>query len=212
MDKFDTIENLEISLILGTISSTDNNELIINTNIKDSYEFVSNIINGDYKKVLISEIAQKFFGTNLSTRIDDSDEDNSIKKFIKTLDISEFKQLELMCIAISCLSIYVQTSYTGPTNDLKPIDILPKTAIIKDDNNNNISKEEELLNKKSLSILAANGEEEAYHLTPYATYLLIARTILVEHDYLLKDLKTENWWALRTLFLQQRILDDVVGS
>ncbi|CAJ0764136.1 17498_t:CDS:2, partial [Entrophospora sp. SA101] len=59
-------------------------------------------------------------------------------------------------------------------------------------------------------ILAANGEEEAYHLTPYATYLLIARTILVEHDYLLKDLKTENWWALRTLFLQQRILDDVV--
>ncbi|KAG9291160.1 hypothetical protein G9A89_013032 [Geosiphon pyriformis] len=208
------IEKLEWSLISGKPVKEE-----AHLNVAT---LVSKLIDGQYENVLTSNTVRLLLGSDLSSETtvlareaaEESSQTIEISTYISRQlqlyfqEIEEFnhehplvKQLQVLCIAVSFINAFVQTGWTGPVFELEPQDILPKYMRI-----GSIE-----LNKRAIDSLEADGEQ-AYHLTPNALFLLIARTILVDNISLLKDLKTKNWWAMRALFLQQRILDNNAAS
>ncbi|CAG8677117.1 721_t:CDS:1 [Ambispora leptoticha] len=207
-----TIEYLELSIISGSLAE----ETQLHVSI-----LASNFVKAQYKDVLTSSFAQEFFGTNLNSETRAAQP--ALEQLRETFNVAAYisyrlelyfdesseisredplsKQLCVLCIAASCLNAFIQNSWTGPAFDLEPPKVLPESV-------REYSNE---LNKKALELLSTDGEE-AYHLTPYAVYLLIARTVLIDNAAYLSSLKTTPWWGQRALFIQQRILDNVVGS
>ncbi|CAG8579821.1 473_t:CDS:1 [Paraglomus brasilianum] len=178
---------------------------------------VSNVVNGQYKRVLTSNEVRHFLGTDIS-------EDSSAEKNLAdTLDLRKYisnrmelylgnspefqrenqllRQLRVLCVAAACLNAFVQAAWTGPAFDLMPEDLLPRIV-------RSVGDE---LKAKVLKELSVDGEN-VYHLTPSALFLLIARCILVDNLDRLNGLKTTQWWGQRALFVQQRLLDNPAGS
>ncbi|CAG8504336.1 3542_t:CDS:1 [Ambispora gerdemannii] len=206
-----TIEYLELSIISGTLAEEIQPHAPL---------LVYNLVKAQYKNVLTSSVAREFFGTNLN--LETKAVQPSLKQLGETFNVAAYisyrlelyfnesseiskdplyKQLAVLCLAASCLNAFVQNSWTGPAFDLEPQKVLPES----------VREHSNEFNKKALELLSTDGEE-AYHLTSYAVYLLIARTILVDNAAYLSGLKSTPWWSQRVLFIQQRILDNIVGS
>ncbi|KAK3829317.1 MAG: hypothetical protein J3Q66DRAFT_376789 [Benniella sp.] len=112
--------------------------------------------------------------------------------------------LDVLFVAIAALYAFVQAGWTGPDIGFEPIDVLPA----------HIRSKSKDLDKQALDKLAVGGET-TYHLSPQILFLHIARILLVDNLQVLKKdsvvAKTAPWWALRTLFLQQRTLEGPTG-
>ncbi|OAQ30634.1 TPR-like protein, partial [Linnemannia elongata AG-77] len=112
--------------------------------------------------------------------------------------------LDVLSVGIASLYAFVQAGWTGPELGFEPIDLLPAHVRTK-------AKD---LDKKALDNLSVGGEE-LYHLSPQILFLHFAKILLVDHlEELKKDAlvgKSAPWWALRTLFLQQRTLEGPTG-
>jgi hypothetical protein len=112
--------------------------------------------------------------------------------------------LDVLFVAIAALYAFVQAGWTGPDIGFEPVDVLPA----------HIRSKSKDLDKQALDKLAVGGET-TYHLSPQILFLHIARILLVDNLQVLKKdsvvAKTAPWWALRTLFLQQRTLEGPTG-
>jgi hypothetical protein len=83
---------------------------------------------------------------------------------------------------VSALLMFMQQSFTGPTLNL----------------------EEKVIDLKLLSI----DGEDIYHLTPHAYLLLEAKQILIDNASDIQGFESLDWWAARTAFVHQRILEE----
>ncbi|KAF9981711.1 hypothetical protein BGZ65_003648 [Modicella reniformis] len=112
--------------------------------------------------------------------------------------------LDVLFVAVAALYAFVQAGWTGPDLGFEPVDILPA----------HIRSKAKDLNNQALDKLAVGGET-TYHLSPQILFLHIARILLVDNLEIFKKdpvvAKTAPWWALRTLFLQQRTLEGRTG-
>ncbi|KAG0203616.1 hypothetical protein BGX28_004139 [Mortierella sp. GBA30] len=171
------------------------------------------LLAGEYAQALKSSVASTLFGTQLP------DTDPEAIALESSLDLPTYLNkrmqdylqsetpsaaLDVLSIGVASLYAFVQAGWTGPAVGFDPVDILP--ALVK-------TKSQDL-DKKALDILSVGGET-VYHLSPQILFLHIARILLVDHlEDLKKDAtvaKSAPWWALRTLFLQQRTLEGATG-
>ncbi|KAF9355748.1 hypothetical protein BGX26_006187 [Mortierella sp. AD094] len=177
------------------------------------------LLAGEYGLALKTPVAAEIFGTHLSETDADAVELNT------TIDLAAFltkrvhayvnstasspsttssPYLDVLFVGIAALYAFVQAGWTGPDLGFEPIDILPAQ----------VKPKAKDLDKQALDKLAVGGET-TYHLSAQILFLHIARILLVDNqDELKKDsqvVKTVPWWALRTLFLQQRTLEGPTG-
>lgn len=190
-----TMDDIEWAILAGRTVDNGNDEAITLANA---------IVSGDYAKVLASQSSRLLFGTDApSTEPSVAQFDTSldpvfyIQERLKLYDArDQRKQFLILCCAIACLHAFIQSNYTGPEFPLKVVDILP--SAVRD------TAKAKKLNTHAVSSLECDGEQ-AYHLTPKATYLLIA-DILLQHS--LPSLETASWWRARGSLLRQRILEE----
>ncbi|KAF9407552.1 hypothetical protein BGZ94_002648 [Podila epigama] len=214
---------LAVDLNTATATATEDATTTTSASVsEDAIPVTQSLIVGDYSHVLKSTLAAKLFGSSLA------DTDAAVVDLDSSLNLTQYltKQIEqylatapssssdpstttspaldVLSVGIAALYAFVQSGWTGPEITFEPVDLLP--ALLK-------SKADALKNQalQSLSV----GGEAVYHLSPKVLFLYMARIILVDNlDLLKKDplaAKSAPWWALRTLFLQQRTLEGPVG-
>ncbi|KAF9582245.1 hypothetical protein BGW38_000459 [Lunasporangiospora selenospora] len=197
----------------------------------DQSSLTSLLLSGEYSQVLKSSVAATLFGTDLPDTAD------QVASLSSTLDLSNYLTQQaksyvaaassststsavqdIQSVGIATLFAFIQAGWTGPNVGFQPTDLLP--ALLRS------TEASSSLKKKALDTLSVGGET-AYHLTPHIVFLHMARVLLVdlgrneefktlkqkiEPDQEAVVAKTTPWWAMRTLFLQQRILDGPTGE
>ncbi|KAJ3230068.1 hypothetical protein HDU81_004795 [Chytriomyces hyalinus] len=109
---------------------------------------------------------------------------------------------DVLAVGVVLLNSFVQVAYTGPALDFDLLTYLPKALA---------NQSLDALTKASLQLLREDGED-AYHLAPSVLNFALARIILVDNSHRLSSLPTSGWWKLRTLFIQQRLIDNPSGT
>ncbi|KND03282.1 tetratricopeptide repeat-containing protein EMW1 [Spizellomyces punctatus DAOM BR117] len=200
-----SLESLEWSLILGRLPTEA-------THTPQS-SLVDLIIHGHYHKALQSQAAVEVFGSNVDIGSDDircitESFDatpfilSRLKTYLADTEGGQFeRQFEVLCVGVACLYAFLQSGWTGPRLNMEPVDILPEA----------VHKYSEDLRKKALENLVEDGEE-VYSLTPRPLFLVYAKVILVDGASLLSDLKSTSWWRARTLFTQQKLLENPAAT
>ncbi|KAG0220832.1 hypothetical protein B0O80DRAFT_35467 [Mortierella sp. GBAus27b] len=179
------------------------------------------LLAGEYGEALKTSVASDIFGTQLT------ETDPEVVALESSLDLHAFltkrmhaylentapsspssttsAPLDVLFVAVAALYAFVQAGWTGPDLGFEPIDVLPA----------HIRSKAKDLDMQALDKLAVGGET-TYHLSPQVLFLHIARILLVDNLATLKKdpvvAKTAPWWALRTLFLQQRTLEGPTGA
>ncbi|KAJ3416846.1 hypothetical protein HDV05_008431 [Chytridiales sp. JEL 0842] len=174
-------------------------------------QYIDDLLDGNYADVLTSPTASDFFTPPSS--VDLKYETNGhldIAAYTRTIvqkhlakadqDPKELR-LQIVAIAVACFNAFMQLSWTGPNLD---IDI---DSIINARLQSNLA----FLTKDALGFLTEDSEEP-YHLSPQPLLLALSKALLVDQCGSLLPLKTVNWWALRVLSVQQRILDNPAAS
>ncbi|KAI8832710.1 hypothetical protein BC829DRAFT_448906 [Chytridium lagenaria] len=110
------------------------------------------------------------------------------------------KEFTVVSIGASFLLAFIQSCWTGRLWIFEINYFFLKALISRFD-----------LEKAAFNYLSIDAEE-VYRLTPSILLLAMARAILVDSRDLLTELKLVDWWTLRTLFVQQRIIENPAGS
>ncbi|KAK3829454.1 MAG: hypothetical protein JOS17DRAFT_215258 [Linnemannia elongata] len=222
----DTIDQQQWSIILGADLLQKPDTAAAATATTTATDDTTNdtltqwLLAGEYGPALKSTIASDIFGTQLA------ESDPEVLALDSSLDLSAFLSkriqsylattptassstssaaLDVLSVGIASLYAFVQAGWTGPELGFEPVDLLPAHVRTK-------AKD---LDKQALDKLSVGGEE-LYHLSPQILFLQFARILLVDHLEELKKIdalvgKSAPWWALRTLFLQQRTLEGPTG-
>ncbi|KAJ3107479.1 hypothetical protein HDU97_004075 [Phlyctochytrium planicorne] len=111
----------------------------------------------------------------------------------------EEKELTLLSIGSIFLLGFMQSCWTGPKLPEVNHLFLPQNADVEE------------LEKAALNYLSIDSEE-VYKLTSDILLLVMARAILVDNRSFFSASKLVDWWKLRVVFVQQRILDNPAGS
>ncbi|KAI8922197.1 hypothetical protein DFJ77DRAFT_495459, partial [Powellomyces hirtus] len=201
-DDINKFEALEWDLILGKHVPGKYGDSVAAT-------LLELVIAGKYSEVLKTKEAASFFGTDLNA---ESDED--VKRLLETSDAKLYvearvrsdlskqastieQQLQILCIGVACLYVFLQSGWTGPLLELAEVDCLPEA----------VRTHKDALRAASMQTLMEDGEE-VYSLTTRPVFLSFARAIFVDTGDLLIDLKSVHWWRARCLLVQQKILDN----
>ncbi|KAF9125814.1 hypothetical protein BGW39_007124 [Mortierella sp. 14UC] len=225
----DTIDQQQWSIILGAdllqksgAAATTTTTATTDASTDANSTLTQWLLAGEYGPALKSSVAADIFGTQLA------ETDPDVVALETSLDLSAFLSkrihsylaqkttptassttssaaLDVLSVGIASLYAFVQAGWTGPELGFEPVDLLPA----------HIRTKAKDLDKQALDKLSVGGEE-LYHLSPQILFLHFARILLVDH---LEDLKNKDalvaksapWWALRTLFLQQRTLEGPTG-
>ncbi|TPX35304.1 hypothetical protein SmJEL517_g02337 [Synchytrium microbalum] len=183
--------DVEFSLILGIALPEDGIAL------PEDWSLLHEIQEGNYSKVINSDCADKILNVkankdqihsieDLSKRIESQSE-----RYINDSTSEEDKlrrELDVLALGVGFLSVYLQSSWTGPKFEDALYDELDSS-----------------IRKSTLKFLSED-DEDVYHLMPQPLFLAIAKMILVDNSSLLKDLNTSPWWKFRCSFIQQRVL------
>ncbi|XP_033735526.1 tetratricopeptide repeat protein 27-like isoform X3 [Pecten maximus] len=160
------------------------------------------IFDGKYENVLCHSIAERILKRNQENKncIETILKDNVEKFFIDSTEEDRFTcELELLCVAISCLQLFVQSNWTGPLLKSMPSDHLP----------NIFSSPEQFkkLHNYVLEEMSTDGEP-VYDKCLCIELLFVARFLLLDCREFLKNLQTADWWLLRCISVLQQVLDD----
>ena len=114
---------------------------------------------------------------------------------------SSSKEEELsLILAATCLRAFTQLNWTGPDVSIRP------SQILTNENNAPLDIGDDELNRRCVGELA-HGGEPAYHRARSTAFLIIAKS-LFSREY--AHVKSVAWWRLRTEFIHQQLLDEVV--
>lgn len=112
---------------------------------------------------------------------------------------SDKSELFSLAIGVACLHSFFQENWTGPSLEAEPITLLGLA-------------ESRAIDSKSLNAISiaglALGGEPAYHLAKKAAFLRLAQLIF---DLPYQYIRTASWWKMRTMRVQQQLLDEPVG-
>jgi tetratricopeptide (TPR) repeat protein len=176
--------------------------------------------NGGFKELFDSAQTCQTIGANISDPANPS-----VKKLQADFDYAAFVEesiaahhsvvahsersqwyLQLMCIGVGALRLFLQCNVTGP-----PLLYNPDTTLVPaclTDNADFVQS----LSKAAVLSLTVDGES-AYHLAAHPMLLVLAKTIL-NSPLLTSDEapQTASWWRLRVNFTHQRVLSEKTGS
>lgn len=107
------------------------------------------------------------------------------------------RQLAVMALAASCLHLFAQSNWTGPTVRLNTRDLLPPALL---------SAQPSSLDEAIHSSLLLDGES-VYTLVSNPFLLLLSRVILTQCSSRMDHLQLLPWWTLRYIKLHQQILE-----
>lgn len=123
---------------------------------------------------------------------------NYLNKHVTVVD-----QFEVLCIGVSCLNAFIQSNWTGP--EFKCPDLL--TTILTP-TLRNFYPENEVFYKNIEEcfrlVLSEDGEEICSSISN-PQLLIIAQAIFGSN---LSELRTPDWWLLRSTYIHQQILDE----
>ncbi|KAF9175957.1 hypothetical protein BGX21_005313 [Mortierella sp. AD011] len=216
-----SVNQQQWSVLLGSDlqSKPESTEVAASELNVENSSLIQLLLAGEYGLALKTPVAAEIFGTHLSETDADAVElntsidlaaflTNRVHAYINNTPSSpstaSSPYLDVLFVGIAALYAFVQAGWTGPDLSFEPIDILPTQ----------VKSKAKDFDKQALDKLSVGGET-IYHLSPQILFLHIARILLVDNqDELKKDsqvAKTVPWWALRTLFLQQRTLEGPTG-
>ncbi|OWF36544.1 tetratricopeptide repeat protein 27-like [Mizuhopecten yessoensis] len=165
-------------------------------------ELFKYILDGKHESALSHSIAERILKRNKGVKncietIIKENVDNFFNDFAEENRFSS--ELELLCVAISCLQLFVQGNWTGPPLQSVPSDYLPEI----------FSSPEQFkkLHNYVLEELSMDGEP-VYDKCLRIELLFVARFILLDCREHLKNLQTADWWLLRCISVLQQVLDD----
>ncbi|XP_056903587.1 tetratricopeptide repeat protein 27 isoform X2 [Takifugu flavidus] len=112
-------------------------------------------------------------------------------------DDQRTRELVLLVLAASCLHLFAQSNWTGPSVSIALCDLLPPA----------LTAQTHTLDEALRSHLLLDGES-VYTLVANPFLLLLARVILVKCSSRMLSLQLVPWWTLRYISLHQQILED----
>ncbi|CAN9500122.1 unnamed protein product [Ophioblennius macclurei] len=163
---------------------------------------LENLIGGNFEAVLQSPQV-----VNLLTRDASCSEGENIEAFLERRilwyldggsdDNQTNRQLAVMALAISCLHLFAQSNWTGPTVHLNTSDLLPPALL---------PSQPSSLDEAIHSSLLLDGES-VYTLVSNPFLLLLSRVVLTKCSSKMDSLQLLPWWTLRYIKLHQQILE-----
>ncbi|XP_060070565.1 tetratricopeptide repeat protein 27-like [Ylistrum balloti] len=165
-------------------------------------ELFKYILDGKHENVLRHSIAERILKKNQDNKncIETILKENVENFFIDSTEDDRFAcELELLCVAISCLQLFVQGNWTGPPLQSIPSDHLPQIF--------SAPQQLKKLHNYVLEELSMDGEP-VYDKCLRIELLFMARFLLLECRENFKNLQTADWWLLRCISVQQQVLDD----
>ncbi|XP_057703701.1 tetratricopeptide repeat protein 27 [Corythoichthys intestinalis] len=110
---------------------------------------------------------------------------------------NSFRELVVMVLAVSCLQMFVQSNWTGPSLSIHLSDLLPLVLL---------SSQPQSTVEAIHSCMLLDGES-VYSLVANPFLLLLARVILTKCSSKMGHLQLLPWWTLRYVKLHQQILE-----
>ncbi|OZJ03997.1 hypothetical protein BZG36_03636 [Bifiguratus adelaidae] len=182
-------------------------------------ELIKPLVEGHYVEVLTSSWAKDILGTDLDESVESLQAFdggrfwqerigmtvrpslNRMAQWAKDEQRSK-KCIQVLVLGAAALSAFIQVGWTGPDLGLEAVSLLPPS----------VRSNKEQFQQFAISALSVDSED-VYHLAPELLFLQLAVACFsgenLEH---LSLLKTHAWWASRTRFIQQRILDNPTGT
>lgn len=167
-------------------------------------DIVRDVIEGQFKDVLMHELAKPLLSMSNETSTDEEGvlEGNLRLQYTSPDSLDDpRKELLRLAVGVASLHAFVQSNWTGPDLDIDP------SSVLLHHNKSAKSLAASSLHSVATARLALGGEP-AYHLTKYPTFLTIAIDIFnlpYQHCF------SSEWWKLRANSVQQQILDEPAG-
>ncbi|XP_072546082.1 tetratricopeptide repeat protein 27 [Salminus brasiliensis] len=161
------------------------------------------VFEGDFEAVLLSPQV-------LDLLAGDPEEGESIEAYLErrvlvylsnaTEDQKSDREMALLALTVTCMSLFAQSNWTGPPVNLHIADFLPGALL-------EHYSEPGALTSTLLSSLLLDGES-VYSLVANPLLLLLARVLLVNCAAKLESLQLLPWWTLRYVSLHQQVLEE----
>uniref|UniRef100_A0A674P459 Tetratricopeptide repeat protein 27 n=1 Tax=Takifugu rubripes TaxID=31033 RepID=A0A674P459_TAKRU len=191
----------EISILRGFFTPEEAAAWKLNSGTGEVGSLLESLMEGDFEAVLQNQhILDLLAG-------DGSGADEDIEAYLEgrvslyltcgPCDDQRTRELVLLVLAASCLHLFAQSNWTGPSVSIALCDLLP--PILQPFN--------ERLSAPLRSHLLLDGES-VYTLVANPFLLLLARVILVKCSSRMLSLQLVPWWTLRYISLHQQILED----
>ncbi|XP_070577146.1 tetratricopeptide repeat protein 27-like isoform X2 [Ptychodera flava] len=170
--------------------------------IQETITMITHICDGNYDAGCRNENMKRILDTGKrkmeSGLLHENLLDN-IKEFLSESSPDELKerQLCILCAGVSFLQLFIQANWTGPPIKENPLQFLSDSY-----------NEEDTEFQDYISNQLLKEDETMYPLISHPLYLLLAIIFLVDSRNLLKECQTVDWWVIRCMFVQQRLLDE----
>lgn len=156
---------------------------------------VEDMKHGNFLKVVESAKCEEIFTRYLEKNVTDTAVDKLLAKSVSTYVENECKtpeqQLEVLCVAVACLHIFIQSNWTGPALDT---DVLPWLLSC-------------WTTQDMVDCLVLDGEACNTNMT-HPEFLLMARITITACCNSAQPLPSSEWWRMRCLFIHQQVLEE----
>lgn len=186
-------QQAELATLLGSKLNLDSKN--------DKLEsIVSDIQQGRYANVIKNSIIFNNCQQDSEMLKEDGNIQNWVTKKLESISLQdESNRFDILVTGIACLNTFVQINWTGP---------IPSFSVSELFFGQNDDICETRMHQACLKSLSVDSEE-VYHLSQQLGFLAIARTLL----YAVRDTTlTGSFWAMRSVFIQQQLLDEFTGS
>ncbi|XP_056903586.1 tetratricopeptide repeat protein 27 isoform X1 [Takifugu flavidus] len=191
----------EISILRGFFTPEEAAAWKLNSGTGEVGSLLESLMEGDFEAVLRNQhILDLLAG-------DGSGADEDIEAYLEgrvslyltcgPCDDQRTRELVLLVLAASCLHLFAQSNWTGPSVSIALCDLLPPA----------LTAQTHTLDEALRSHLLLDGES-VYTLVANPFLLLLARVILVKCSSRMLSLQLVPWWTLRYISLHQQILED----
>ncbi|XP_061820608.1 tetratricopeptide repeat protein 27 [Nerophis lumbriciformis] len=198
-----TLVDVQLSILRGFLTPSEATEWKQNIyTIPVAGSLLEYLMNGDFKAVLRSTSELVLLVGDCTCSEGEDIEAYLERQILLYLDGGEDgdrnnRELVVMVLAVSCLHMFVQSNWTGPSLFIELSDILPSALL---------SSQPQSMVESIHSCLLLDGES-VYSLVANPFLLLLARVILTKCSSKMSSLQLLPWWTLRYINLHQQILE-----
>nr|XP_057913903.1 tetratricopeptide repeat protein 27 [Doryrhamphus excisus]XP_057913904.1 tetratricopeptide repeat protein 27 [Doryrhamphus excisus] len=193
--------DVQLSILRGFLSPSEAEEWKQNIfTISEVGPLLESLMNGDLEAVLRSSTVSLLLSGDGGCSQGDDIEAYLERRILLYLDGDQnhsLRELVVMVLAVSCLHMFVQSNWTGPSLLIHLPDLLPSALL---------SSQPESVVESIHSCLLLDGES-VYSLVANPFLLLLARVILTKCSSKMTNLQLLPWWTLRYIKLHQQILE-----
>lgn len=195
--------DVEICVLRGFLTPSEETEWKQNiSSTAGAGSLLESLMEGDFEAVLLSpQVLDLLTGDGSSSEGEDIEAylEKQILLYLTsgTDDDRDNRRLAVMALAVSCLHMFAQSNWTGPSVSISVSDLLPSALL---------SSQPQTVVEAIHSSLLLDGES-VYSLVANPFLLLLARVILTKCSSKMEGLQLLPWWTLRYTNLHQQILE-----